>query len=153
MRKDLWSDGFRGVGKNSLIKWHAGICYVDPVCRNRQVHWPLSAQTVCPRDPRKPSGQGRIAMGKNPRRKIVAVRHFQATFKTGVSIAKAKGLLVEGTPLVKTGNRKGIVVKWVLQQTRTNSHIIWADHSKSLSHLIRIGFDGGCDNLCFGFGG
>ncbi|MFZ2630146.1 MAG: hypothetical protein WAX48_01065 [Desulfosalsimonadaceae bacterium] len=38
----------------------------DFAYRNRQVHWHLSAQTVCPRDPRKPSDQGRIAMGKTP---------------------------------------------------------------------------------------
>ena len=43
-----------------------GDCYSDNAYRKRQVHRHLSAQTVCPRDPRKPSGQGRIAMGKNP---------------------------------------------------------------------------------------
>jgi len=39
--------------------------YVDTVYRNRQMHWYLSAQTVCPRDPRKTSSPGRIAMGEN----------------------------------------------------------------------------------------
>jgi len=51
-------DDFRGAGKNSL---NAVVCRYrcfDIACRARRVHWLRSAQTVCPRDPRKPSGSG-----------------------------------------------------------------------------------------------
>jgi hypothetical protein len=49
--------------KTRFIKWNAEICSVDSVYQKRPVRCHLPAQTVCPRNPRKPSGQGRIAMG------------------------------------------------------------------------------------------
>ncbi|MFZ2631711.1 MAG: hypothetical protein WA081_06045 [Desulfosalsimonadaceae bacterium] len=52
--------------KTRFMKWNAELCFADSVYRNWQVHWLLSAQTVCPRDPRKPPAQGRIAMGFPP---------------------------------------------------------------------------------------
>jgi hypothetical protein len=37
-----------------------------PAGQNRQIYWHIDAQTICPRVPRKPSDQGRIAMGTPP---------------------------------------------------------------------------------------
>ena len=85
MRKAPWAGGFRGVGKNSLSPWNSGICFVDSAYPNRQVYRHLSAQTVCPRDPRKPPAQGRIAMGA-PRRKSVVFSAESSQGRAGNSI-------------------------------------------------------------------